>query len=37
MNIPNKKVVKITVEPLKRHLENTNPFIDPIIAEIIED
>jgi hypothetical protein len=37
INIPNKNDVKITVEPLKRHLAKTKPFIDPTIAELIED
>ena len=37
MNIPNKKSMKIKFEPRKRHLANTNPLIDPMIAEIIED
>ena len=37
MNIPNKKSMKIILEPRKRHLANTNPFIEPIIAEIIDD
>jgi hypothetical protein len=35
--MPNKKSVNINVEPLKRHLAKTYPFIEPIIAEIIDD
>ena len=37
INIPNRNSIKIKFEPRKRHLANTNPFIDPIIAEMIDD
>jgi hypothetical protein len=37
INIPNRKVVKMKVDPLNFHFANTKPLIDPIIAEMIED
>ena len=37
INIPNKNKVKIKFEPLNFHFAKTNPFIEPITAEIIDD